>query len=97
MGLAFRGLRISPGNGMTQAIADLPDFKMHLIRPTTVADCFAQHRQHMRTNIKNHAVRMTQLARIRLTGGKIERHGLALVVKSAGLLQKSVNTGDILD
>ncbi|MNQ82641.1 hypothetical protein D3C85_976960 [compost metagenome] len=49
----------------------------------------AHHRQYVSANIDNHAVRMLELAGIRLAGSKIEGDRLPRRVEAAWLLEKS--------
>ena len=96
MSLPFRGLRIAGGNRPTQTILRLPNPKVDSVVAAAGADRFPQHRQHVGANIKDHSVGMPQPARIRPAGSKIQRHRVAPLVKPAGLLEKTVNTHNIL-
>lgn len=60
----------------------------HLITSAQITHRFAQHRQHVRTDIQNHAVRVAKRTRVRLAGGKVKRDGFPCGVNSARLLQK---------
>ena len=97
MRLALRRGHVAFCDSAAQAVFSRDDLQGHIITSAQITHRFAQHRQHVRTDIQNHAVRVAKRTRVRLAGGKVKRDGFSCGVNSARLLQKAVDFNDVRD
>lgn len=86
MRLPLCGDRIPRGDAMAEAVFRHPKGKAQRRIASAGVQGFAEHRQDMGADIKDHPIRVTQLPGIQLPGGKIERDRLSGSVKAAWLL-----------